>query len=125
MNNRELDAKMAELMGWYYIREDEDDIDSDGYWTHPTDRSGNSSPPDYPSDISAAWLVVEKMKEISRINITFDGMLWVCQFPDIPDDFTVVCASADTLPEAICKAALKAVEAEIYLSKMQQEGEVK
>lgn len=66
------------------------------------------SAPTYSNDISAAWTVVEKMREKSRLIIDHDGLSWVVHFTDIPDVRAI--ASADTAPEAICRAALAAME---------------
>ena len=65
--------------------------------------------PAYSTDIAAAWLVVEKCEyfNIEREN-KFVGT-WQC---DVVIDVRGGSASADTAPLAICRAALKAVEAE-------------
>ena len=88
MDNRELDAKVAErVMGYGKLEE--------WYWR-----------PAFSTNIKHAWLVVEKMRERSRIEITDDGMSWVVGLHDLD-----VLVSAPTAPEAICLAALAAVEA--------------
>lgn len=67
--------------------------------------------PDYTTDISAAWEVVEKMQEHS-VYVTdvayfpADKKQWTFQFG-------INRAYASTMPEAICKAALKAVGVDI------------
>ena len=64
-------------------------------------------------DISAAWLVVEKMRELGwnlEIGVSFhDANTYaVCCWKDpIYDDEHYI---ADTAPVAICRAALKAME---------------
>ena len=118
MSDRELDAKVAELMGWYYIREDEDDIDSDGYWTHPSDRSGNSSPPDYPGDIAAAMQVAEKVDLFVHYQLckSWNGSKWLItklhkDLDDAEECWLDTFVAAPTAAEAICRAAVLAAEA--------------
>ena len=86
---RKLDAKVAErVMGYGKL--------ADWHWR-----------PAFSSTIKHAWLVLEVMRERSRVQLTYDGMLWICHFFDLSAK-----ASSETLPEAICLAALKAVEDE-------------
>ena len=94
MNNRELDAKMAELMGWTPI-----EFESDYHRWCPS------------TDIADAWLVVEKIKiRFSLTSLkTFKNGKWLCRTGDRMNVITVI---ADTAPLAICRAALMAVEAE-------------
>ena len=135
MNNRELDAKVAtEVRGWRWP-EDRCEwcgwtYDEDGIGCLPNDCSQRPMPkvkqstdyPHYSTDIAAAMLVVEKLREMgyTTLRLSTGGNLgdrWQCHCADKwrqisregdKDYF----ANADTLPLAICLAALKAVEEE-------------
>ena len=109
MNNRELDAKMGELMGWKRL--------SIHTWRSPED--GHRYWPDFSTDIAAAMLVVEKMRERSlHINIISqedDYLITVSKFLPHFNCYSNVGESIRVdnfkeLPEAICRSALKAVE---------------
>jgi hypothetical protein len=67
--------------------------------------------PFYSTDIAAAWLVVESVRRrFSHFSLQDFADGWECQFHDAPPGVTT-CANvvdADTAPEAICRAALKA-----------------
>ena len=104
---RELDAKVAERVMGVDLNPDLYRIEDNNMLTIPA----------YGSDIKAAWLVVEKMRERSRIEIIDDGMSWVVGLHDLD-----VLVSAPTAPEAICLAALAAVEA-VELIKEYEKGE--
>ena len=118
---RELDALVAEkVMGFYWrdVNEHQRALCPPGIddffeilWGEDLDKYV----PDYSTDITAAWLVVEKHPHYFILSRTNDwrgpGMLgdpkkWVCRFY-APERFKVV---ADTAPLAICRAALKAVQ---------------
>ena len=64
MTDRELDALVAEkVMGWkpYSKRKQRE---AGATWTHPDGyNAGYGSWPEYSTDIAAAWLVVEKMRQ--------------------------------------------------------------
>lgn len=143
--NRQLDAEVAEsVMGFevfdlgYYGTEQEtprmrelhswlEDVGiqavgryaidvEQNFWQAMATGFGNWSPS---TDISAAFTVVEKMRE-RYTNVSIHAANgWGVSFGDIkcergnPDEFTerwTPTVSADTLPEAICRAALAAVE---------------
>ena len=65
----------------------------------------------YSRDISAAWQVVDKLKEekLLFIDIFWDYEAWFCRIEDI-DGKTIGASelACDSAPEAICKAALLA-----------------
>lgn len=67
--------------------------------------------PDYPRDIAAAWVVVEATTTLlPNFGLArLDNGSWICSWAIAPDfsDFEEV--EAPTAPEAICRAALKAV----------------
>lgn len=62
--------------------------------------------PNYSTDIAAAWEVVEKLHEDFAFTCEYVGHLYVVQ---LWSNTKKVIASADTVPLAICRAALKAV----------------
>lgn len=106
---RELDAHVAEkIMNWRKDRK------PGGYWYAPNQPNlGRHSPPQYSTDIAAAWEVVEHMQsKADDWDFLYFGPAtgennwrgWHCNFLD---DRTL--AFGDTMPEAICKAALLAV----------------
>ena len=72
--------------------------------------------PDYSTDISSAWLVVEKIRERYAIEIyafpaAYPG--WKIRLPLDIDAALVVAARDESLPRAICLAALKSVGVEV------------
>jgi hypothetical protein len=68
--------------------------------------------PAYSTRIDSSWWVVEKLRVDHYVEIsTVPGGWWVLfQGPGEEEAFS---ASADTIAEAICRAALKAVGAEV------------
>ena len=98
---RELDAAVAEkVMKLSYILFD------------GTDKDAEELIPAYSTDISPAWQVVEKMekhKYYFAIYNLIDAEIWACRFGNQQGEFE---GRADTAPEAICLAALKAVDSE-------------
>ena len=107
--SREMDAKVAEKVMRLPVKFHTNNPNGERfYYLDMPDKHGMCPDvPHYSTDIAAAWLVVEKMLETSRIDITHEGMLWVCE---VIDTEKLAIASANTAPMAICKAALKAVE---------------
>ena len=86
MSDRELDAKVAELMGLHVPEQ---------YWRWKI--------PHYSTDIAAAWLVVDKMRESNdEIKFKFQGYFVLHQIEHL----------IDITPDAICRAAVMAAEAE-------------
>ena len=71
--------------------------------------------PPYSTEIGATWLVVEKMTGKGlRMELDFEKWPpekdWDCTFSgQVGDDYLFGRASADTAPEAICRAALAAI----------------
>jgi len=108
---RELDALVADKVMQQYV-------DTGVMYMAPcpdTDCCDGVPVPEYSTDLTAAWTVVERLKYfVLRRNQDS----WTVEYRDCgnPMDHFVVdkcCASvtADTAPLAICLAALKAVEA--------------
>ena len=60
----------------------------------------------YSTSIADAWMVVEKF---IVWDVGTDGCLYLCKIKTHPNQKGYI-ASADTAPEAICKAALKVVD---------------
>ena len=73
----------------------------------------NCPSPSYSEDISAAFLVVEKMRErgFQFELIRFCDDQWRARFCDRTYVIDGVAASVDSAPEAICRAALAALGA--------------
>lgn len=111
--SRDLDAVVAEkVMGWRKM---------EGFWVAPGTPdwvnlySQPRDPPPFSSDIAAAWQVVEKMvghgegnevritAGLGRCDVTFDLPGYRPILDRIGD------ATSDSLPTAICLAALRAV----------------
>ena len=99
MDNRELDAKMGELMGWRLLAGDTW-VDEKKRVAHPFFRPS--------TDIAAAMQVVEKMAEKGWYLDLIGKNGYDINFIHHRDR---VDASDILLPLAICRAALKAVEA--------------
>ena len=117
---REMDALVAELMGWTVNKE----LKTFTTWVAITSGDdwcgirplcgttkgvwGNWSPS---TDISAAWPVVEKLQSM-EITIRFHPQHrgpWKVTLFGLDGNLTFITEFADTAPLAICRAALKAV----------------
>lgn len=106
IDNRELDARIAEhVMGWTDVR-----LAFDWMGTAPGKNWREVVPP-YSTDISAAWLVVQKLGARGfMMHKSIVGNYWRARF-DVP----VVALEepyvlAETAPLAICRAALLLVK---------------
>ncbi len=65
----------------------------------------------YSEDIAAAWLIVEKLRELNpRVEFDSYSRKWEASFSVQEADFTCPVVMADGAPEAICKAALLALQ---------------
>ena len=109
--DRELDAKVATLMGWTDIR-----IMGGTLAGHPPDKNGWWPVLYYSINIAAAWTVVEWLraqKGSTLFTVTISASdNYRCEitcFIDGGPDWKI-CETADTAPRAICLAALKAEE---------------
>ncbi|MBU1067366.1 hypothetical protein KKE60_06235 [Patescibacteria group bacterium] len=91
------DLVATEVMKWH--REGDHWVSPEGFWIKAEGLNGW-----YPwRDISAAWLVVEKLKDYyPKIKFNQYSRKWEVEF------LLCAIALADTAPEAICKAALLA-----------------
>ena len=113
---RELDALVAEkVMGWTYGHPCPGGMDC----LHWADEKGNVrvyKPPQYSTDISAAWEVVGKIQNDYILDFKLErkycvaAMKFVAVFEDLDGKKWV--AHGWIAPEAICKAALLAVMGE-------------
>ena len=109
LEDRELDAKVAELMGMPFRKP--------GHGTCCTCQTCGWDYDNcqcyYSTDIAAAMLVVEKMKFRGKMQQTLQ-LRWAYEHDAWKWEFSIsgIWATADTAPLAICLAALKAVEAE-------------
>lgn len=121
---RELDWDIAEqIFGFNIFREK---TDNKLYVGHSRLRHEWQELPGYSTDIAAAWLVVEKLRQMQRtvtlgtLGVLPEPLSWGCNiFRGLRQLETVTQAVADTAPLAICRAALKAVASQ------QPEGEGK
>jgi len=125
MNDREIDAKVAEMMGCKpkkIIRKvGFTDTEIEDYACRCISDEHNESDdckPDvlkhYTADISAAWQVVEKIREEYGFAIReLFGVYEVVIVERKNIKNTIESASADTAPMAICLAALKAKGVEV------------
>lgn len=110
----ELDALIAsKVMGWTTQKAKSDGMEFD-QWLEPASVGFvvQYRPPNYSTDIAAAWEVVEKLQarflrvDVSAINSDgFTVKIWVSEYADH------IYAMGDTAPLAICLAALKSVGA--------------
>ena len=107
----DIDKQIAEkVMGWSVV-----EVPDDGSYII---KENNFRYPQYPFDpstnISRAWLVVEKMRELGySINIEAQQKgKWRCNIILIGNEWTtrIETADEDTAPMAICLAALQALE---------------
>lgn len=125
---RETDALIAEKVmglkpepsseheGWYgdlIPIGDHEFIDPQG-WVYFDKKYGLQPVPDYSTNIAAAWKAVEKLNLSYRIGIdkAHDNVFW-CWFDlDDPEDYAMeknYYATGNTVPLAVCRAALLAV----------------
>lgn len=139
MENCEIDALIAEkVMGWKWVKRT--DLNRDpkhpGFtsWTRylakeplaewqvlaetelPIESNLGVGIPEYSTDISAAWLVVEKIKNIGTrgFQMNYEKNIWWVGCVNHGDNgerelYSHQHGEAETLPLAICLAALKAV----------------
>lgn len=113
-----LDARIAAtVMGWQDVAVDERALGKRSQGIPPG--SHKQYVPYYSKDISAAWEVVEKMKErfgdvqVLANNFTRHPGWWECSIEHAIRDEVLACVEAETAPHAICLAALNAVEAKV------------
>lgn len=102
-----LDYEFEELHGAPCVKELRDQYDEWGVL------------PAYSTDVAAAWLVVEKLTPVYRVSVHQFFQQWQCTLErrdgkarmpiGLPHDGDVS-ATAPTAPEAICRAALAAME---------------
>jgi hypothetical protein len=124
---RELDALVAERVMGLQVQRDQytagvkallGDKRSDDPWDYYIGDT-NDRLPHYSTDISAAWLVVERMRQTHDFELGLlakfkNGKdLWEAEFTDCATDeaYKSYLAEADTAPLAICLAALAALQA--------------
>ena len=125
MDNRELDAMMAERVMGQPLGMHDMGPEPPYYYLVTTNEHDMHLPvPAYSDDISAAWQVVMKMiadgwefdLQYTNVNETEGEPLeyqWWCSFiyyTDDENDHRYESAQGTTAPEAICLVALKAVE---------------
>ena len=117
---RELDAKVAEFMGWLKVPDGTSPKDSPVRHRYLTSDRRRIKLPEFSTDISEALPVLEKMMMRGDVFIEWwqDGEWFVCDHPmGYRDDaIKANCDGKETgkpsLPLAICRFALKVMEAE-------------
>ena len=112
--SRDLDAQVAEkVMGFSILIADKPMLgfigQGDPYWLDAYKQPRMT--PFYSTDIKAAFEVVEKLGKDGWIVTLHRDFNWYCDLAWLTEDDTTWTSAdaADTLPEAICLAALKAV----------------
>ena len=104
---REMDALVAERVMGFKVQIVERKRDWFGTYKVKHYRVGNSFLPNYSTDISAAWMVVEKIDVHFHLErYGYDTHEWVCTL----DIGNIITGVASTAPLAICRAVLKAVD---------------
>jgi len=113
---RELDTRIAiKVMGWTRVERSTTGI---AYPPRPSGfdpaRHAYHSVPHYSTDIAAAWLVVERMKDNGcSLQLHWEAgrsRQWVADFVEESDEEFTGEQLGDTAPLAICRAALAAVQ---------------
>jgi hypothetical protein len=113
----EIDKLVAEkVMGWTFVSES--NVWGEVTLSHWIDAKGKSQAsfllPHYSEDIKAAWLVVEKMQVTHNVTIQNIGATgYSCEFTIKYGGFHI--AVAETVPLAICLAALHCFDVEVDL----------
>jgi hypothetical protein len=108
---RELDAKIAVLLGWTEVTPRRN---ADGSWSgvrHDWPQPVVDDIPRYSTDIGAAWAVVGKMRE-NGYYVELRGWVQVADFMAcfrMPGGRERCCITDDDAPLAICRAALAAM----------------
>lgn len=110
----ELDANVAErVFGWTGCQ-----VQHGRFAGYPPNSGQFTFGRPYSTDIAAAWLVVERMRDRGywvRIEDYTDGWRVTFSVPskDEPDDWLndVMLSEAGTMPAAVCDAALEVLEA--------------
>lgn len=118
---RELDALIAtKIFGWYFKKMPTGkmllppDNDERKYFAAVWDENGIPGYlPEYSTDISAAWEVVEKLNEKFEVSILLDINGFANIYLFLPQnlfyDAEFEVENYTSLPEAVCKVALMAV----------------
>ena len=104
---KDLDAQVAEkVMGWTvqddYLR------DSHGYYMRSLEGCSADWSPS--TSISDAWLVVEEMRKRGFQVVVRTPAVFSLSRCEISESSSMWTGEADTAPEAICRAALEAVD---------------
>ena len=110
--DRGLDAKIAKFMGWTYIPDSKKRL----CWKTPEGWL-RYKPPAFSTNMTMAMLVVEKMNLLVNYQLcqSHNASKWLItyvhkDFDDAEECWLENYVCADTAPEAICLAALKAME---------------
>lgn len=119
----ELNAAVAvEVFGWkpanptHYLGSPIGNMKGPWYAPPGEEQSADAFWPDgYSTDIAAAWLVVEKMREkdweLLLESPGFEQSVWVATWSHVGEPWAQESYRGQTAPEAICNAALSAVRA--------------
>ncbi len=102
---RELDADIAEKIMGIKVHF-EYSPDGPVYLLDSTLLNGRYHVKNYSTNISAAWDVVEKMQETKLVRLFANGEDYICK---IGGDLMFCISKCNSMPEAVCKAALLAV----------------
>lgn len=107
---RELDCAVAEkVMGWTRVPAESGRKELWAYpEMHPEANMWNVEVPNYSTDISTAWKVVEKIGNIVLSGPEAESNKWLATF-----DTEKGSSWGNTAPHAICLAALKAVGVDV------------
>ena len=117
MNNRELDTKVAEFMGWESQYIEYGGAGGEYVWIMPNGKwQSEPDVPEFSTDISAALPVLEKARKsfFSTTITMWDHTDKVAIVGDKRqghnENISVLTVQAETLPLAICKFALRTKE---------------
>ena len=117
MNLREIDRLVAEkVMGWEEVKENDfikrPDVDFIGKAPDRFCEDAWSILPNYSTDISDAWEVVEQLRE-KELYVDIDTFAEHYDVRVVSGPYEVGHSLSETAPLAICLAALKAVGIEV------------
>jgi hypothetical protein len=109
---REVDKNRCGVCGWPLYPTIDQGCTAESCSERPLPRVRFDEPAPYSESIEAAMQVVEKMHQQKLVVRLMNENGWTCSVVDAKTGYQIAFGFADLLPEAICRAALIAIEGE-------------